>query len=46
MAWAKSHRWQLVALGIVLLVFAFYLLAIGTFVGITDVTTETGPIGP
>lgn len=46
MTWAKGHRWQLVALASVLLVFVFYLLAVGAFGGTTNVTTETGPIGP
>jgi hypothetical protein len=46
MAWAKSHRWRLVAFAIVLLVFAFYLIAVGALGGTTEVTTETGPIGP
>jgi hypothetical protein len=31
---------------IVLLAFAFYLIAVGAFGGTTEVTTETGPIGP
>jgi hypothetical protein len=46
MTWIKGRRWQLVALAIVLLTCAIYLVAIGAFGGITEVTTETGPIGP
>jgi hypothetical protein len=47
MAWAKTHRWQLVALAIVLLVFVLHLIAVGAFgSGTGGVTTETGPIGP
>jgi hypothetical protein len=46
MVWAKRHRWQLVAFAVVLLVFVVYLLAVGAFGGTTDVTTDTGPIGP